>query len=134
MARDLSRGGCALRLHPLHRHVDIDVVVPVPDSGVPAALGYSQHSGVPFELGIIRNHYVGRTFIQPTQSGREIGVRMKHAANRIAIEGKRILLIVGQTGQMVALNAKTGEIQKRIDMRTPSSRWPWVGWMKVRPT
>jgi amidophosphoribosyltransferase len=74
-------------------HVDIDVVVPVPDSGVPAALGYSQHSGVPFELGIIRNHYVGRTFIQPTQSGREIGVRMKHAANRIAIEGKRILLI-----------------------------------------
>jgi amidophosphoribosyltransferase len=74
-------------------HVDIDVVVPVPDSGVPAALGYSQYSGVPFELGIIRNHYVGRTFIQPTQSGREIGVRMKHAANRIAIEGKRILLI-----------------------------------------
>ncbi|MGE0284806.1 MAG: amidophosphoribosyltransferase [Bradyrhizobium sp.] len=74
-------------------HVDIDVVVPVPDSGVPAALGYSQHSGVPFELGIIRNHYVGRTFIQPTQSGREIGVRMKHSANRIAIEGKRILLI-----------------------------------------
>ncbi len=74
-------------------HVDIDVVVPVPDSGVPAALGYSQHSGVPFELGIIRNHYVGRTFIQPTQSGREIGVRMKHAANRVAIEGKRILLI-----------------------------------------
>jgi amidophosphoribosyltransferase len=74
-------------------HVDIDVVVPVPDSGVPAALGYSQYSGVPFELGIIRNHYVGRTFIQPTQSGREIGVRMKHAANRVAIEGKRILLI-----------------------------------------
>src|SRR5204862_491047 len=74
-------------------HVDIDVVVPVPASGVPAALGYSQHSGVPFELGIIRNHYVGRTFIQPTQSGREIGVRMKHSANRVAIEGKRILLI-----------------------------------------
>src|SRR6201987_5320038 len=80
---------------PLAResHVEVDVVVPVPDSGVPAALGYSQHSGVPFELGIIRNHYVGRTFIQPTQSGREIGVRMKHAANRVAIEGKRILLI-----------------------------------------
>ena len=74
-------------------HVDIDVVVPVPDSGVPAALGYSQHSGVPFELGIIRNHYVGRTFIQPTQSVRELGVRMKHSANRAAIEGKRIILI-----------------------------------------
>jgi amidophosphoribosyltransferase len=74
-------------------HADIDVVVPVPDSGVPAALGYSQHSGVPFELGIIRNHYVGRTFIQPTQSVRELGVRMKHSANRAAIEGKRIILI-----------------------------------------
>jgi len=65
----------------------------VPDSGVPAAVGYSQHSGVPFELGIIRNHYIGRTFIQPTQSIRESGVRMKHSANRAAIEGKRIILI-----------------------------------------
>jgi amidophosphoribosyltransferase len=74
-------------------HPDIDVVVPVPDSGVPAAIGYSQFSGVPFELGIIRNHYVGRTFIQPSQSIRELGVRMKHSANRAAIEGKRILLI-----------------------------------------
>jgi amidophosphoribosyltransferase len=74
-------------------HVDVDVVVPVPDSGVPAAVGYSQASGVPFELGIIRNHYVGRTFIQPTQSVRELGVRMKHSANRAAIEGKRIILI-----------------------------------------
>src|SRR6478609_9599946 len=74
-------------------HVEVDVVVPVPDSGVPAAVGYSQHSGVPFELGIIRNHYVGRTFIQPTQTVRELGVRMKHSANRAAIEGKRIILI-----------------------------------------
>src|SRR5215475_13243036 len=74
-------------------HVDVDVVVPVPDSGVPAAVGYAQHSGIPFELGIIRNHYVGRTFIQPTQSIREFGVRMKHNANRAAIAGKRIILI-----------------------------------------
>ena len=74
-------------------HVEADVVVPVPDSGVPAALGYSRESGVPFELGIIRNHYVGRTFIQPTQSVRELGVRMKHSANRAAVEGKRIVLI-----------------------------------------
>jgi amidophosphoribosyltransferase len=74
-------------------HVEADVVVPVPDSGVPAAIGYSRASGVPFELGIIRNHYVGRTFIQPTQSVRELGVRMKHSANRAAIEGKRIVLI-----------------------------------------
>jgi amidophosphoribosyltransferase len=70
-----------------------DVVVPVPDSGVPAALGYSQASGIPYELGIIRNHYVGRTFIQPTQAIRELGVRMKHNANRSVIAGKRIVLI-----------------------------------------
>jgi amidophosphoribosyltransferase len=70
-----------------------DVIVPVPDSGVPAALGYAQACGVPFELGIIRNHYVGRTFIQPTQAIRELGVRLKHNANRAAIAGKRIVLI-----------------------------------------
>jgi amidophosphoribosyltransferase len=70
-----------------------DVVVPVPDSGVPAAIGYAQASGIPYELGIIRNHYVGRTFIQPTQSIREIGVRMKHSANRAVVSGKRIVLI-----------------------------------------
>ncbi len=73
--------------------VAADVVVPVPDSGVPAAIGYAQASGVPFELGIIRNHYVGRTFIQPTQSVRELGVRLKHSANRAVVEGKRIILI-----------------------------------------
>jgi amidophosphoribosyltransferase len=70
-----------------------DVVVPVPDSGVPAAIGYAQESGIPYELGIIRNHYVGRTFIQPTQSVREIGVRMKHSANRAVVTGKRIVLL-----------------------------------------
>eukprot|EP01037_Dinobryon_pediforme_P012607 gene12607-12697_t len=73
--------------------IDADVVVPVPDSGVPAAIGYARASGIPFELGIIRNHYVGRTFIQPTQAIREIGVRMKHSANRSVIEGKRIILL-----------------------------------------
>lgn len=70
-----------------------DVVVPVPDSGVPAAIGYAQASGIPYELGIIRNHYVGRTFIQPTQSIRELGVRLKHNANRAVVAGKRIVLI-----------------------------------------
>ncbi|MBV9220381.1 MAG: amidophosphoribosyltransferase [Methylobacteriaceae bacterium] len=73
--------------------VAADVVVPVPDSGVPAALGYAQASGIPFELGIIRNHYVGRTFIQPTQSVRELGVRLKHSANSSVIAGKRIVLV-----------------------------------------
>ncbi|MCA0401462.1 MAG: amidophosphoribosyltransferase [Proteobacteria bacterium] len=73
--------------------VAADVVIPVPDSGVPAALGFSQGANIPYELGIIRNHYVGRTFIQPTQSIRELGVRMKHSANRAVVEGKRIVLV-----------------------------------------
>ncbi len=72
---------------------DADVIVPVPDSGVPAALGFAQASGIPFELGIIRNHYVGRTFIEPTQKVRELGVRLKHSANRSVVEGKRIVLV-----------------------------------------
>ena len=72
---------------------DVDVIIPVPDSGVPAALGFSQELGIPFELGIIRNHYVGRTFIQPTQQIRDMGVRLKHSANRSMIEGKKVLLV-----------------------------------------
>ena len=83
MGRELAREAGA----------DVDVVIPVPDSGVPAALGYSQEAGVPFELGIIRNHYVGRTFIEPTQQIRALGVKLKHNANRAVIEGKRVMLV-----------------------------------------
>ncbi|TRD12857.1 amidophosphoribosyltransferase [Erythrobacter insulae] len=72
---------------------DVDLVVPVPDSGVPAAIGYAQQSGVPFELGIIRSHYVGRTFIQPSDSARHSGVKRKHNANRGLVAGKKIVLI-----------------------------------------
>ena len=73
--------------------VEADIVVPVPDSGVPAAIGYAQEAGLPFELGIIRNHYVGRTFIQPTDAIRHMGVKLKHNANRHYIEGKRVILV-----------------------------------------
>jgi len=72
---------------------DADVVVPVPDSGVPAGLGFSQASGIPFELGIIRNHYVGRTFIEPTDGIRHFSVRRKHNPNRTVLAGKRVVLI-----------------------------------------
>jgi len=72
---------------------EADVVIPVPDSGVPAAIGYAQESGIPYEMGIIRNHYVGRTFIEPTQNIRQLGVRLKHSANRAVAGGKRIVLI-----------------------------------------
>lgn len=70
-----------------------DVVVPVPDSGVPAAIGFAAASGIPYELGIIRNHYIGRTFIEPTQQIRALGVKLKHSANRGVVAGKRVVLI-----------------------------------------
>jgi amidophosphoribosyltransferase len=72
---------------------DVDVIVPVPDSGVPAAIGFSQASGIAFELGIIRNHYVGRTFIEPEQRIRQLGVKLKHSANPGVIRGNRVCLI-----------------------------------------
>ncbi len=73
--------------------VDADYIIPVPDSGTPAAIGYAQQSGIPFELGIIRSHYVGRTFIQPSDQVRHLGVKLKHNANRALIAGKRVVLI-----------------------------------------
>ena len=68
-------------------------MIPVPDSGVPAAIGYAAEAAVPFELGIIRNHYVGRTFIEPTDHIRHLGVKLKHNANRARINGKRVVLV-----------------------------------------
>jgi len=73
--------------------IDADVVVPVPDSGVPSAMGYAAQSGIPFELGIIRNHYVGRTFIEPTDNIRNLGVKLKHSANHAVLAGKRVILV-----------------------------------------
>ena len=73
--------------------VDADVVVPVPDSGVASALGYASETGIPFELGIIRNHYVGRTFIEPTDQIRHLGVKLKHNANAASLTGKRVILV-----------------------------------------
>ncbi|MEQ9316467.1 MAG: amidophosphoribosyltransferase [Henriciella sp.] len=72
---------------------NVDVIVPVPDSGVPAAIGFSEESGIPFQLGIIRSHYVGRTFIEPTQTGRQKSISKKHSPNRAVLEGKRVLLV-----------------------------------------
>ncbi len=73
--------------------IDADIVVPVPDSGVPAAIGYASESKIPFELGIIRNHYVGRTFIEPTDNIRNFGVKLKHNANSSTIKGKKVILV-----------------------------------------
>ena len=73
--------------------VDADLIVPVPDSGVPAAIGYANASKIPFELGIIRNHYVGRTFIEPSDHVRHLGVKLKHNANSAIVAGKRVILV-----------------------------------------
>ncbi len=73
--------------------VAADLVVPVPDSGTPAAIGYAVASGIPFDLGIIRNHYVGRTFIEPSDAIRHMGVKLKHNANSGLLKGKRVILV-----------------------------------------
>ncbi|MDD9910956.1 MAG: amidophosphoribosyltransferase [Ahrensia sp.] len=101
---------------------DADLVIPVPDSGTPAAIGFSQESALPFELGIIRNHYVGRTFIAPSENIRHMGVKLKHNANRRLIEGKRVVLVDdsivrGTTSQKIVTmvrDAGAREVHMRI--------------------
>jgi len=111
-------------------HVDVDVIVPVPDSGVPAALGYAQETGVPFEMGIIRNHYVGRTFIQPTQGARELGVRMKLSPNHAVLAGKRVMLIddsiVRGTNsiRVVRMVREAGAAEVHLRSASPPIKWP----------
>jgi len=110
--------------------VEADVIVPVPDSGVPAALGYAEESGVPFELGIIRNHYIGRTFIQPTQAVRDLGVRRKHSPNRVALAGKRVVLIDdsivrGTTSvKIVRMVREAGAKEVHLRSASPPIKWP----------
>jgi len=110
--------------------VDADLVIPVPDSGVPAAIGYAAEAGIPFELGLIRNHYVGRTFIEPTDEIRHLGVRLKHNANRGQLEGKRVILVDdsivrGTTSQKIVemvRNAGAAEVHVRIS--SPPTKSP----------
>ena len=109
---------------------EADVVVPVPDSGVPAAIGYAQASGLPYELGIIRGHYVGRTFIQPTQGIRELGVRRKHSPNRAVLDGKRVILIDdsivrGTTSvKIVRMVRDAGAKEVHLRSASPPIKWP----------
>ncbi|HEY1928719.1 MAG TPA: amidophosphoribosyltransferase, partial [Caulobacteraceae bacterium] len=109
---------------------DIDVVVPVPDSGVPAALGFAQESGIPYEMGIIRNHYVGRTFIQPSQGAREQSVRMKLSPNKSVLAGKRVMLIddsiVRGTNsvRVVRMVREAGAREVHLRSASPQIKWP----------
>jgi len=114
-----------------HEHpVDADFVVPVPDSGFSAALGYSQESGIPLELGIIRNHYVGRTFIQPAQDTRDLGVRVKFNLLKDILKGKRIIvvddsIVRGTTSKIRVRNLrKAGVRQVHLRISCPAHRFP----------
>ncbi|MBN8832457.1 MAG: amidophosphoribosyltransferase [Sphingomonadales bacterium] len=108
--------------------VEADLVIPVPDSGVPAAIGYSQESGIPFELGIIRSHYIGRTFIQPGDKVRHLGVKLKHNANRALINGKKIVLIDdsivrGTTSlKIVQMMREAGATEVHMRIASPPTR------------
>jgi len=114
----------------LESPIDADVVIPVPDSGVPAALGFAQAANIPFELGIIRNHYVGRTFIEPTQTIRALGVKLKHNANRAVISGRRIVLVDdsivrGTTSvKIVRMMYEAGAREVHMRVASPPIRFP----------
>jgi amidophosphoribosyltransferase len=109
--------------------VEADLVCPVPDSGTPAAIGFSQESGIPYAMGIIRNAYVGRTFIEPTDQIRDMGVRLKLNVNRAIVEGKRVVLVDdsvvrGTTSRKIKdmiLAAGAAEVHFRI--ASPPTRW-----------
>jgi amidophosphoribosyltransferase len=110
--------------------VEADLVCPVPDSGTPAAIGYSQQSGIPYAMGIIRNQYMGRTFIEPTEQIRNMGVRLKLNVNRAVIAGKRVVLVDdsvvrGTTSMKIremVMDAGAAEVHFRI--ASPPTMWP----------
>jgi amidophosphoribosyltransferase len=110
--------------------VRADVVVPVPDSGVPAALGFAQAAGLPYEMGIIRNHHLGRTFIQPNQDARELSVRMKHSPNRAVLAGKRVVLVDDSivrgttTVKVVKMVREAGAKEVHLRSASPAIRFP----------
>jgi len=109
---------------------DGDIIVPVPDSGIPSAMGYANASNIPFEFGIIRNHYVGRTFIDPTQKVRKSKVQMKHAPNIDVIKGKRVILIDdsivrGTTSKkIVQMLKEAGAKEIHMKIASPPTKFP----------
>jgi amidophosphoribosyltransferase len=110
--------------------VEADIVIPVPDSGVPAALGYSEESGIPFDFGLIRNHYIGRTFIEPKQNIRHFGVKIKLNPVRNLLEGKRVVvvddsIVRGTTSKKIVKMIREGGGAREVHVRISSP--PCVG-------
>ena len=107
-----------------------DIVIPVPDSGVPAALGFAEEAKIPYNLGIIRNHYVGRTFIEPTQTIRQLGIKLKHNTNKILIQNKKVVLIDdsivrGTTAiKIVEMMRNAGATEVHMRISSPPIKYP----------
>ncbi|MGI9529064.1 MAG: amidophosphoribosyltransferase, partial [Acidimicrobiia bacterium] len=118
------------RLLARQASVDADITVPVPESGIPAAQGFAEVTGVPYTDGLVKNRYVGRTFIQPAQAMRERGVRMKLNAMPGVISGKRVVLVDDSivrgstTQQLVALVREAGATEVHLRISSPPYRWP----------
>lgn len=117
--------------HPLAGPADGDaIVVPVPDSGVPSAIGFGEGSGLPFEMGLIRSHYVGRTFIEPQDSIRHFGVRLKLSPNRDLLEGRRVVvvddsIVRGTTSRkIVRMLRDAGAREVHVRISSPPTKWP----------
>ncbi|AFE10042.1 amidophosphoribosyltransferase [Corallococcus coralloides DSM 2259] len=109
---------------------EADLVIAVPDSGVPAAIGFSQASGIPYDVGLIRSHYVGRTFIEPQQSIRHFGVKLKLSAVRQVLKGKRVVvvddsIVRGTTSRKIVKMLKAaGAVEVHLRISSPPTQWP----------
>jgi amidophosphoribosyltransferase len=112
--------------HPVEAHI----VIPVPDTGFPAAIGFAEASGIPFGEGLIKSRYIGRTFIEPDQRQREMGVRMKLSALKENLAGRRVVMVDDSivrgttTGQIVRLLKEAGATQVHVRISSPPVRWP----------
>jgi amidophosphoribosyltransferase len=114
----------------LEHPAEADLVIPVPESGTPAAIGYAQGSGIPYGSGLVKNSYVGRTFIQPSQTIRQLGIRLKLNPLRDVIRGKRLVvvddsIVRGNTqGALVRMLREAGAIEVHVRIASPPVRWP----------
>jgi amidophosphoribosyltransferase len=124
-----ARHAFGMRLAEEHP-ADADLVIPVPDSGVPAAIGFAERAGIPFVMGLVRSHYVGRTFIEPSQSIRHFGVKLKLNALKHVLEGKRVVVVDdsvvrGTTSRkIVKMIRAAGAREVHLRISSPPTAWP----------
>ena len=125
-ATRVELGAQLAREHP----VEADIVIPVPESGTPAAVGYARQSGIPYGAGLVKNSYVGRTFIQPSQLIRQLGIRLKLNPLREIIEGKRVVvvddsIVRGNTQRaLVKMLREAGALEIHVRISSPPVKWP----------